>query len=50
VVREPVEATGNAAGCYGLLIVIGLVAAVLTTLGLLSPEKNEINVEITAEH
>ena len=48
-VREPVEGLGNTAGCYGLLIAIALVAALLATLGLVAPENDDLNVAITAE-
>ena len=47
-VREPVESVGNAVGCYGLLILMAGVVAMLVTFGLIAPEKNELNIEITA--
>jgi len=48
-VREPVQSDGNAAGCYGLMIVFALVAAIIATFGLVAPEKNDLEIAITAE-
>ena len=48
-VREPVESGGSAVGCYGLMIVFALVAAIIATFGLVAPEKNDLDIAITAE-
>lgn len=50
VVREPPEDRRNKAGCYGLLAVMALVAGLLATFGLAAPEKDELNIAITADH
>jgi hypothetical protein len=43
-----VEERRNAAGCYGLVICIVLVVAALAAIGMNAPEKNELNIEISA--
>ena len=50
VVREPADGRRNKAGCYGLLIMIALVAGLLATFGRVAPQKDELNIAVTAEH
>ena len=47
--QEPRDSPGAAAGCYGLVIVVALVVAIFTALGSDAPEKNDLNIAITAE-
>jgi hypothetical protein len=47
-VREPAENRGNVAGCYGLMIGIALTVAGLVALGFASPEKDDLDIEISA--
>lgn len=46
--QEPAENRGNAAGCYGLMIGIALTVAVLVAFGFAAPEKDDLDIEISA--
>lgn len=41
--------SGNAAGCYGLLLLTALTVAILALFGASAPEKNDLDIEISAE-
>lgn len=45
---EPAENRSNAAGCYGLMIGIALILAVFVAFGFAAPEKNDLDIEISA--
>jgi len=46
-VSEPVEHDRNVIGCYALMACVALIVAVVATIGMQAPEKNELNIEIT---
>ena len=49
VVKEPAEDVRNKAGCYSLVVIMALIAGLLATFGLAAPEKDELNIAITAD-
>ena len=49
VVKEPAEDVRNKAGCYSLVVIMALVAGLLASFGLAAPEKDELNIAITAD-
>lgn len=48
-VREPAEDRRNKVGCYGLIIMIALIAGLLATLGLSRRKRNELSIAISSE-